>query len=249
MSYNPFSLINKTILITGASSGIGRSAAVECSRMGATVIITARNQERLLETFSRLEGEGHKMLICDLNDSQQIKDLIANLPPLDGLINNAGFTKTLPVQFIDEDTLKGMLQVNTVAPILILKSLIKKKMLKPNASVVFTSSLSGLGRISPGNTMYGCCKGAISSFIMGAAKELAKKDIRINAVCPGMVDTGILNAGTISEDQLRLDEQRYPLKRYGRPEDIAWAMIYLLSDASSWVTGTNMIIDGGISTK
>lgn len=249
INYNPFSLEGKTIMITGASSGIGRGAAIECSKVGANVIITGRSEERLKQTLSMMEGNNHSMIICDLNDSSQVMHLVDQLPKLDGLVNNAGFTKTLPLQFIDETVFKEMLQVNTVAPIMILKALTKKKKFSEGASVVFTSSVSGLGQISIGNTMYGCCKGGLSSFIRGAAKELALKKIRVNAVCPGMVDTGILDSGTISQEQIDADRKRYPMGRYGTPQDIAWAMIYLLSDASSWVTGTNMVIDGGITTK
>ncbi len=248
-TYNPFSLSGKTILVTGASSGIGRSAAVECSRLGAKLIITARNSERLKETLDMLDGDGHKMIICDLSNSEQIDEMIAQLPELQGVVNNAGFTKIQPVQFIKEDVLKEMLQVDTIAPRMILKSLVKKKKIKSGASVVFTSSLAGIGRVSVGNSMYASCKGAISTFMKGAARELSDKNIRVNAVCPAMVDTGILDSGTISKEQLDIDRLKYPLKRYGRPEDIAWAMVYLLSDASSWVTGTNMIIDGGIMLK
>ncbi len=249
MSYNPYSLEGKTILVTGASSGIGQATAIECSKMGAKVIITARNEERLQQTLSKMEGGEHQYLICDLSNSSEIDNLIQELPILDGLVNNAGFTTTSPVQFIKEEELNKILQVNTIAPILILKNLVKRKKLSKGSSVVFTSSLSGLGKISLGNSMYAVSKGGISTFIKCAAKELAEKHIRVNAVCPGMVDTGILDKGTITSEQLEIDRLRYPLKRYGRPEEIAWAIIYLLSNASSWVTGTNMIIDGGIMTK
>ena len=125
----------------------------------------------------------------------------------------------------------------------------KKKKIKKGASVVFTSSLSGLGRTSVGNTIYAGTKGAISAFVQGAALELAAKGIRVNAVCPGMVETNIMNGSMVSSEQLEEDKKNYPLKRYGRPEEVAWAMIYLLSDASSWTTGTNIILDGGYSVR
>lgn len=245
--YNPFSLEGKTILVTGASSGIGRASAIECSKLGAKVIVTARNEERLSQTLKSLEGEGHQMVICDLSDDEAIDKMVLELPELQGLINNAGFTKILPLQFINSDDLKGILNVNTVAPVVLLQKLLKKKKLKRGASVVFTSSMAGMGSCSVGNSMYAASKGAISAFIKGAAKELASKGVRVNAVCPAMVDTGILDSGTISKDQLEADMKTYPLGRYGKPEDIAWAMIYLLSDASSWITGDNFVIDGGRS--
>lgn len=246
---NPFSLEGKTILVTGASSGIGRAAAIECSKLGATVIVTARNESRLKETLSMLEGTGHQMVICDLNNLEAVESMIDGLPEIQGLVNNAGFTQLAPVPFITEDTLKNLLNVNTVAPILILRSLVRKKKLRKNSSVVFTSSLSGIGKTTVGNTMYASTKGAISAFVQGAALELAPKGIRVNAVCPGMVETSILDCGVVDQEALADDKKIYPLKRYGRPEEIAWAMIYLLSDASAWTTGINLVIDGGYSIR
>lgn len=245
--YNPFSLEGKTILVTGASSGIGRASAIECSKLGAKVIITARNQERLKHTLNELEGEGHQLFICDLNDEESIDNMVAELPEIQGLVNNAGFTKILPIQFVNSEDLNSILKVNTVAPVVLLQKLLKKKKLKKGASVVFTSSMAGMGSCSVGNTMYAASKGAISAFIKGAAKELAPKGIRVNTVCPAMVDTGILDAGTITKEQIEADIKNYPIGRYGKPEEIAWAMAYLLSDASAWVTGDNMILDGGRS--
>ena len=247
--YNPFSLYGKTILVTGASSGIGKAAAIECSKMGAKVIITARNEARLLQTLGELDGDGHQMFLCDLSSESEIDQMVSELPVVQGLINNAGYTKILPTQFISSDEINSMLQVNTVAPMLLLQKLLKKKKLKKGASVVFTSSMAGLGSCSVGNSMYTASKGAISAFIRCVALELAPKNIRVNAVCPAMVDTGILNSGTVSQDQLLEDMKNYPLGRYGRPNDIAWAMIYFLSDASSWITGDNLVIDGGLSLK
>lgn len=245
MSYNPFSLEGKTILVTGASSGIGRGAAIECAKMGAKVIITARNEDRLKETLSQLEGEGHEMRVCDLTDNEAIKEMVNSLPELQGVVNNAGFTTIQPIPFINEEEFLKIMQVNTMAPVLTLKYLMKKKKLKSGASVVFTSSLAGIGTMSVGNTMYGCSKGAISAFIKGAAKELAAKNIRVNAVCPGLVDSQILASGTITDDQLKKTLELYPLGRSGKPEDVAWAMVYLLSDASGWITGVNLPVDGG----
>lgn len=245
--YNPYSLEGKTILVTGASSGIGRASAIECSKIGAQVVITARNEERLKETLSAMEGDGHLAIPCDLSDEGSIDKLVASVPELQGLLNNAGLTKTLPIQFISSADLNFVLGTNTVAPILLLQKLLKKKKLKKGSSVVFTSSMAGIGHSSVGNAMYAASKGALSAFIRCAAKELAPKGIRVNAVCPAMVDTGILSSGTISEEQLKEDMKRYPLGRYGRPEDVAWAIIYLLSEASSWVTGDNLILDGGVN--
>ena len=247
--YNPYSLEGKTILVTGASSGIGRTTAIECSKMGAKMVITARNEERLKETLSALEGDGHKMLLADLGNEEDLDKLVSELPKLDGIVNNAGFTKTLPLQFVKREQLAEVLNVNTIAPILLLHKILKKKLLNNGSSVVFTSSIAGLGLTAPGNSMYTSSKGAISAYIKNAALELAPKKIRVNAVCPGMVKTSIMELGTVTASQLEEDEKKYPLGRYGEPRDIALSIIYLLSNASAWVTGTNMVIDGGISLK
>ncbi len=243
--YNPFSLKGKKILITGASSGIGKGAAIECSKMGAKVIITARNEERLQETLQQMTGEGHEIRICDLANNKAIKEMVDTLPELNGIVNNAGFTITRPVRKIEEEAFQQIMQVNTIAPILTLKYLLNAKKLLNGSSIVFTSSLAGIGRMSVGNTMYGCSKGAISAFIQGAAKELAPKGIRVNAVCPAMVETQILSAGVITQEQVELTKKLYPLGRFGTPEDIARAMVFLLSDASTWITGVNLLVDGG----
>lgn len=247
--YNPYSLEGKTILVTGASSGIGRATAIECSKLGAKVIITARNIDRLAQTLNELEGVGHQSILCDLNDEDAIDKMVSELPEIQGLVNNAGFTKILPIQFFGKEDVNSILQVNTIAPILLLQKLLKKKKIKKGASVVFTSSLAGLGCCTVGNSMYTASKGAISAFIRCAALELAPKNIRVNAVCPGMIDTGILDSGTVTKEQLEEDMKNYPLGRYGKPEEVALAMIYLLSDASSWVTGDNLIIDGGLTIR
>ena len=250
MSYNPFSLEGKKVLITGASSGIGRAAAIECSKVGAQVFLTGRSVSRLEETLNHMDGkEEHQLIPCDLSDSKEMDRLIDTLPEIQGVVNNAGYTIPAPIPFIDKDTYTAMLSVNTVAPIYILRTLLKKKKIKRGASIVFTSSLAALGKTYVGNTMYASCKGAISAFVQGAALELSAKGIRVNAVCPGMVETNILSSGAISEEQIEIDKKNYPLHRYGRPEEIAWAMIYLLSDASAWTTGINLVLDGGYSIK
>lgn len=249
MIYNPFSLEDKTILITGASSGIGRAAAIECSKMGAKVVITARYEERLKDTFSQLKGEGHQMVLCDLAETNNLDALVEQMPELNGLINNAGFTKISPIQYVKEADLKSVLQVNTISPIVLVQKLLKKKKLLKGASIVFTGSISGVGSVGMGITMYTASKGAICAAIKAIALELATKQIRVNSVCPAMVNTNILNDGIISNEQIELDMKNYPLGRYGTPNDIAYAMIYLLSDASSWVTGTNLVIDGGLTLK
>lgn len=252
MSYNPYSLEGKTILVTGASSGIGKTTAIECSKMGASVIITARNEERLKATLDSLStefGQTHQMVLADLSTQEGVNALVDELPHLDGVSLNAGIVKTLPVKFINKDDLTDVLNVNMMGPILLVQRLLKKKKITRGSSVVFTSSIGGVMISTVGNTMYGVSKGGLNAFMKGMALEMASIGIRSNSVNPGFVDTNILSAGTISEEDLKKNVAAYPLGRFGKPEDIAFAIIYLLSDASSWVTGHTLVIDGGVILK
>lgn len=245
-SYNPFSLDGKTILVTGASSGIGRATAIECSKLGATVIITGRNEERLKETLSQLEGSDHQYVVADVTNADEVNALVEAIPQLDGLVNNAGIQKYLPTPFINEEDLLKILRTNTIAPILLTRILVKKKKMKKGSSIVFTSSLAGNYKCSPGNAMYSTSKGALSGFMRNAAIDLASKNIRCNAVCPGMIVTPIMTENSnLTAEQWEKNKEMYPLKRFGTPEDVAYAIIYLLSDASSWVTGSSLVLDGG----
>ena len=246
--YNPYSLEGKTILVTGASSGIGRATAIECSKMGATVVITARNEERLKEALSALEGKGHKMILCDLTNDDEVNNLVEECPELDGLVCNAGINKLVPIRMMKAVDMSNIFSVNTFSPIFLLQKLTKKKKIKDDSSVVFTSSISGIGAAAVGESMYIASKGAISAFVKAAALEYSKKGVRVNAVCPGMVKTDMSDAYELNEGDNE-DLKNYPLGRYATPEDISWSIIYLLSNASSWVTGTNMIIDGGLTAR
>jgi NAD(P)-dependent dehydrogenase (short-subunit alcohol dehydrogenase family) len=246
-SYNPFSLEGKTILITGASSGIGRSAAVECSKMGARLIITARNEERLAETFDALTGSGHQRLMADLTIQENIENMTAFLSPLDGVVNAAGIDKVKPVQFITENDLDSLLRTNTYAPVFLTQRLYKAKKINKNASIVFVSSIGGVFSITPGGALYGMSKSAVNTFMKYAALEMASKGIRCNSINPGMVETPLINNDAYSSEDKERNIAKYPLKRYGMPCEIAFGIIYLLSDASTWVTGTSLVIDGGFS--
>jgi len=249
MNNNPFSLAGKTILVTGASSGIGRETAIACSRMGATVVITARNAERLQETMNSLhrDGQEHKQLTADLTLTDEVTRLVASLPPLDGAVLCAGNSTTLPLQFGTREKFDDMFDVNFFAPVELLRLLYKKKLLVKGASVVLLASIGGTHSFMPGNGVYGASKAALNSLMKYAAREYASRKIRVNSICPGMVDTPLIHRGTITEEQLAEDAKKYPLGRYGRPDDIANGAIYLLSDASSWLTGHDLVIDGGFS--
>ena len=243
-TYNPFSLLGKTILITGASSGIGRATAIECSKLGATCIITGRNEERLNETLSQMVGDGHKTIVADISTKEGIDLLVEQTPNLDGLVNNAGISKNKPIKFYKQEDLETIFQTNAFSPMLLIKGFLKKKKINEGASLIFTSSIAVY--ISElGNGIYGASKAALTTYMHFCAAELAAKNIRVNSVHPGMIDTPLIHGGAFSEEDLVKDTEKYPLKRYGRPEEVAWAIIYLLSNATSWVTGTSLVIDGG----
>lgn len=246
--YNPFSLEGKTILVTGASSGIGRGIAVECSKMGAKVVLSGRNVERLNETMSLLEGEGHVAIVADLSKQVEIERLVVEIPELNGCVHSAGIPQLNSVKHITRESIEDILNINTVAPILLNSLLLKNKKIVKSSSIVFISSISGVCVSNVGEASYSTTKGAISGYMKGAALELATRGIRVNSINPGLVLTSILELSNTLFSQEQLLETtacKYPMKRFGTPEDIATGAIYLLSDASTWVTGINLIIDGG----
>lgn len=247
VSYNPFSLEGKTVLVTGASSGIGQETAIQCSKMGAKIIVTARNEERLKETLSQLDGEGHQVILAELTNQEDVERLVGEVSALQGLVLCAGKGMTSPFPFSTRDKYDEIFDVNFFAPVELLRLLVKKKKLEKESSVVIVSSVGGNLSFNIGNGVYGASKAALNSTMKFCAKELATKKIRVNSVNPGMVNTKLIQGGTISEEQHKLDMEKYPLKRYGEPEEIAYGIIYLLSDASSWVTGHSLVIDGGLT--
>ena len=246
MEYNPFTLKGKTILVTGASSGIGQATAVECAQMGAEVVITGRDTERLQATAD-LMGTLKAQIAADLTNQEDVERLVASLPPLDGAVLCAGNSTTLPLQFGSREKFDEMFNVNFFAPVELLRLMYKKKVLQKGASVVLIASIGGTHSFMPGNGVYGASKAALNSLMKYAAREYASRKIRVNSICPGMVDTPLIHRGTITEEQLAEDAKRYPLGRYGKPDDIANGAVYLLSDASSWLTGHDLVIDGGFS--
>jgi len=249
MSYNPFSLEGKKILVTGASSGIGRATAVECSRMGASVFATGRDRARLEETISSLDGEGHGSAVADLTVDDQMKalvDALSSWGALDGVVLAAGIANVRPVKMTGSAQMASIFEVNVFSQAELLKTLLGAKALAEGASVVAISSVSSGGEISLGHAAYGSSKAALQTFMKYAALELGPK-VRVNTICPGMVDTPLIHKGTFTPEQLEADSLHYPLKRYGRPEDVALGAVYLLSDAASWITGHSLVIDGGIS--
>ena len=245
-TFNPFSLEGKTILVTGASSGIGRATAIACSKMGAAVIITARNEERLNETFATLEpSDANAMIVADLATDEGIETLVSTLDKVDGVALCAGVNETVPVQFATRTKFDKIFNVNFFAQAELMRLLIKKKKLAKGSSVVAISSVGGNFEFAPGLGIYGASKAALLSWVKSCALELAPKQVRVNAVCPGVINTPMNENTNISKEDYEREMQRYPLKRFGEPEEVAYGIIYLLSNASAWVTGTELVIAGG----
>ena len=242
---NPFSLVGKTILVTGASAGIGRAIAICCSQMGANLVITGRNENRLSETFSLLEGTENQQICADLTNSSELEKLVQSLPKLDGIVNNAGIAKPLVLQLTEQEDVDEIMQINALVPMNLTRLVLQNKKLNKGASLVFISSINGNNCAYIGSTIYAASKSALTGFMKAVALELAPRGIRANCINPGMIETDLLKSGSIGEEELEKDKLKYPLKRYGKPEEVANAAIYLLSDASQWVTGSSLLIDGG----
>lgn len=245
--YNPFSLENKTILVTGASSGIGRGVAVECSKMGANMVVSARNNERLNETLENLENGNHQKIMADVCNDDDIDCLVDNCPALDGIVLCAGIIKTLPVKNITNDAIESIFNTNIISNIKLSSRLLKRKKFNRGASVVFISSVSTFN-VKVGNSLYSATKGAVNSFAKAMALEVAKTKMRVNCIQPGFVPSEILKNHGLGEDAMQWYAERHPLG-FGTPSDIANACIYLLSDASRWVTGSIFTIDGGYTLQ
>lgn len=245
--YNPFTLEGKSILITGASSGIGRSIAVECSRMGASLILIGRNESLLKETISLLNPGNHNYYVCDITDDSQVEVLYKELIAIDGIVHSAGIGLTLPFKFTSKEKLESLMHVNFEAPVLLTQGLLKRKLIKKNSSIVYISSIDGPITGHIGNSIYAASKSALLGMAKVQAVELAAQQIRVNCVLPGRVDTPFIHRDNISKEQVEKNQLLYPLKRYAKPEEIAYYVIYLLSNASSFTTGSGLVIDGGFT--
>lgn len=242
--FNPFSLESKTILVTGASSGIGRGIAITCSKMGASVIINGRSIAKLQETFSLMEGDRNTIVAGDLTDKTSLMEIVGKLPKLDGIVHCAGIGQRMPCKDLTDNDICQVMDVNFKAPVLLQAEILRQKKINKGASVVFIASIASWSP-SMGNSMYSASKGAIISYANCLSLELAPRKIRVNCISPAMVWTDLIQNEAVDEEQLKEDEKRYPLKRYGQPEDIANLAVYMLSDASTWMTGSNVKISGG----
>lgn len=244
---NPFSLEGKTILITGASSGIGRACAVVCASAGAKCILTARNKDRLKATLDSLAGEEHLMFLADLTKDDDRRALISALEKVDGVILNAGINDKSLVKFLKEDFICKMLNTNFTAAAMLAQGLLKGKKLNAGGSIVFMSSISAFFP-SITNAMYGATKAAINQFARVLSLEVMPQRIRVNSIEPAFVETEMLHAYALQDNINAIREQNFN-GRFTTPEEVAYACQYLLSDAAQMITGTTMVIDGGYTIK
>lgn len=246
---NPFALEGKTILITGGAGGIGSATACACVAMGARIVLTDIREDALKSVIESLPapscGGENLYFTADLTNPEELDTLVAFCPSLDGLVCNAGVMKLTLTQFITEEELTRIQKINLNAPILLTRSLLKKKKIGRGGSIVFTASAAGIYRVSIGNAIYATTKCGIDAFMRTVALEFGPKGIRCNSVNPGMVETALI--GNFTEEEKERERQNYPLRRFAQPEDIANGIVYLLSDASAFVTGTALKIDGGMT--
>lgn len=246
--FNPFSLIGKTILITGASSGIGKVTAVVCSKMGARLVITGRNENRLEETYQHLNGGGHIKIAADLADFSQLEKVVSEIPSLDGVVHCAGIGSRALLKTVKESEIEEVMRINFESPVLLQKLLLKNKKILKSASIVFIASRAPFAP-TVGNGIYAASKGALIAYAKVLGLEVANQLIRVNCICPAMVWTDLIERDAqLTGADYHEAEKSYPLKRYGKPEDVANLAVYMLSDASVWMTGSCVDITGGANS-
>lgn len=253
-TYNPFSLTGKTILITGASSGIGRATAIECSKLGASVVAVGRNEDRLLQTLGALdlsEGQKHSSIVADLTTEEGITKVAGSGLLYDGVFSNAGIgSDNKPLKFLNIEELHKVFETNAFSHAMLAKALYKKKYVKKGSSYVFTASVGGNLSFTPGLSVYGMSKAAVNSLMKFCAVEMSTRGIRCNSICPGVIDTPMTApTGAITQEDYERDTAQYLLHRHGKPEEIAHVVAFLLSDASSFIDGTSIVVDGGMSVN
>ena len=244
---NPYSLIGKNVLVTGASSGIGKATALLCAQMGATVVAIGRDEQRLAETVSSLIGDGHIAVVLDLTDSTAVDATLSSLPQLDGIANCAGIADMNPFPFVTQEELEQVFSTNFFAPVMLVNRTLNLRKLTKGGSVVFVSSVDGPRIVHAGNSVYSASKSALTGIARNMAIDLSTKKIRVNSVLPGTTDTPMIRTLNVTEESLTETAQKLPLKRFATPADIANAIVFLLSDASSYITGTELVVDGGYS--
>jgi NAD(P)-dependent dehydrogenase (short-subunit alcohol dehydrogenase family) len=251
MNNNPFSLSGKTIIVTGSSSGLGRQCAIACSQMGAIIVLLGRNEMKLEETLKlTTETARHFIYAVDLTDYEKVekitREIFSKTGRIDGLINCAGISTTLPLNSISPQKMEQFFHTNVISAVNLTRQVAKPaNFSESGGSIIFISSVMGVVGEN-GKTLYSMTKGALISAVRSLSVELAIRKIRVNAVSPGVVDTAMSKNAVYSRNEESLNKVKamHPLG-LGQPEDVANTCIFLLSDAAKWITGTNLIVDGG----
>jgi NAD(P)-dependent dehydrogenase (short-subunit alcohol dehydrogenase family) len=240
---DPFSLAGKRVLVTGASSGIGRQIAQSCALAGASVIASGRDQGRLQELILELGDSAHSSVVCDLNDDDSVKELVQQAGKIDGVVHSAGVSMLAPLRLASRKHIEDQFRINTVGPMLLTQQLLLRNALNPGSSIVLISSISAHIGVH-GVSAYGGSKAALEGMARALSMEVAKRKIRVNCLAPGLVETPMFEAARATTGGLDETVARYPLG-LGSPQDVANAAIFFLSQASRWITGTTLVLDGG----
>ncbi len=240
-------MAGKKILITGSSSGIGLETAIQASSLGAEVILHGTNDVKLNSAISKLHGSGHRYLKVDLKQEDSPSFIESQIDGIDGLVLNAGVTYTSTLRNLNIDKMLSVMDVNFFSNVLILKELLRNNKINKGGSIVATSSTASRIRASIGNVIYAMSKAAVEGYMGVAALELAKLDIRVNCVLPGLIDTNFIGNNGVPKDAYLNDISQYPLKRLGQPDEVSGAILFLISDSSKYITGTSIVVDGGVS--
>lgn len=242
-------LTGRRVLVTGASTGIGRAVAVLLARLGARIAANGRDAERLAATLAALPGEGHAAVPFDLGDSDSVpawvKGLTEDGGPFDGLAHCAGMQANKPVRGIDRAFFDQILHANLLSALALARGFRQKGCHGPQAALVLVSSVAAeIGQ--PGNVVYSASKGGLVSATRGLAMEFLRDGIRVNCVEPAMVETEMMERfrRTTTQEQFDAIRAAHPMG-FGRPDDVASAIAFLLSDASRWINGTTLPVDGG----
>jgi NAD(P)-dependent dehydrogenase (short-subunit alcohol dehydrogenase family) len=253
MNLNPFAMKGRTILVTGASSGIGRETAILLSRLEANVVITGRNALRLEETRSLMTGATHRTEVFDLTDADAIPEWVRRVTlqagPLNGLVHSAGVQQTTPLRVVSAARIEEVMRTNVVSAIMLVRGFRQKGCSSRGGSVVLISSVTGLiGQ--PGIAAYSASKAALMGFTKSAAMELAGEGIRVNCIAPGYVETEMAAEyrERLPTQQFEEIEKMHPLG-LGKPVDVANAVAFLLADTGRWITGTTLVVDGGYTAR
>ena len=243
-------LKQKKILVTGASSGIGAAICQDLLECGASIVAVARNGERLEELKSSAPDRV-QAISFDLTRFEQYSEALAEIKNIDGLVYSAGITDSNPLRFFSLEKYQKVIDINQTAPIALVSELAKNGRLNASASIVFISSILGTRIGMKGTAAYAATKAALTAYAKVMALELAHKAIRVNCVSPGMVNTALIaTQHQVSQEALQIDMQKYPLgKRFAEAREVATVVRFLLSEASSFITGTDLVVDGGYSVQ